>query len=230
MGDGAHITQSQALQPASYARADAPEVRERLMVPERLPEGLLIERADAVRRVLRLDIEGNLREVEVRADAAGGGEAETALDFPQQELSRFTRRPLVDHAIACEIDEGLVDGIDKDILLAEIVQVEAVDLSGVVEIELHARRGRDVVQMRRNLEQAAAVADALGLERWGDREADRPAAALLVRHDQVGGHRIESAHDALARRVKRLQIDDEIAALCHNDTSFCSDCLCLTSL
>ena len=109
--------------------------------------------------------------------------------------------------------ECFVYRIDEDVVLAEIVKIDAVKFSGVVQIQLHPRRRHDVAEARRNLEDATAIAHAFRLERRRYRKADGFATAFGIRDHEVGRHRIEPAHDALARGIKRFQVNDEIPSI-----------------
>ena len=155
------------------------------------------------------------REIEIRPDAARRWQPETVLDFAEQEARHLARRLSVHRRVAGDVDERLIDGVDEDVLLAKIVEVDAVDFGGIVQIQLHPRRRHDVAEARGNLEDAAAVAHALRFQRRRHGKADRPAPARRIRDHEIGRHRIEPAHHALARGVERLEIDDEIASVFH---------------
>ena len=182
--------------------ADAPEVRERRVIPERFAERCFIERADAVGRVLCRDVERDFRKVEIRPDAARRRQAEAALDFAEQEARHFARRPVVHRRVAGNVDKRFIDGVDKNILFAEIVEVDAVDFGSVVQIQLHPGRRHDVTEARGNLEDAAAVAHALRFQRRRHGETYRSAPARRIRDHEIGRHRIKPAHHALARGVE----------------------------
>ena len=59
--DIAHRKEPHALEPSLDAVTDAPEVRERRMLPECPTERFFVEKANAVGGVLRGDVESNLR-------------------------------------------------------------------------------------------------------------------------------------------------------------------------
>ena len=68
-----------------------------------------------------------------------------------------------------------------------------------------------------HLEQAGPPRHAACLQRGGDREADRLFRSALVRHDQIGGQRIQVALHALDAGVEALGVNAHVLphALCH---------------
>jgi len=121
--------------------ADAPEVRERRVVPERGAERRFIEFSDAVGRVLRRDVERDFREIEIRPNAARRRQAETALDFTEQKFCHFLRRQMINRGITRDVDERLVHGVDEDVVLAEIVEITEVQKNqeGCLRVDLFLR-------------------------------------------------------------------------------------------
>ena len=56
------------------------------------------------------------------------------------------RRLVVELRVARDVDEGFIDGVDENVLFAEVVEVNAVDFGGVVEIQLHPWCRHDVAE------------------------------------------------------------------------------------
>ena len=157
MGDAAHGVDALAVEPRRDALCDAPEVGERRMIPQRLLKERLVEVPDAVGRLFRRDVERDLGEIQIGADARRGGDVRAPRDLFDEELHELLGRLFVDGQIVGDIEEALVDGIDVDVALVHIVEVDAVDLGGIVDVLLHPRPGDDELEMLRHLEHPAAV-------------------------------------------------------------------------
>ena len=90
--------------------------------------------------------------------------AKLFLDFPQQPFSHLTWCLLVGGKIAGDIDEGFIDGIDKNILLGKVPEEDPIDFRRVVDVELHPRYSRDELVPGWYLMEPATVLHALLLE------------------------------------------------------------------
>ena len=144
--DIAHRKEPHALEPSLDAMTDAPKIRERRMLPEYPAKRFFIETADAVGGVLRRDVECDFRKIQIRPDATRRWQPETLLNFAEQESRHFVRRLVVELRVARDVDEGFIDGVDENVLFAEVVEVNAVDFGGVVEIQLHPWCRHDVAE------------------------------------------------------------------------------------
>ena len=97
-----------------------------------------------------------------------------------------------------------------DIIRRHIAQYELVDLSGLLDINRHAGRRDDDVELRAQtrlrltnlllcLKEPRTAGNAQRFERGGDRQTDRLVAARFVRHQQERLERIEAAMDTFHR-------------------------------
>ena len=116
------------------------------MLPECPARRFFIETADAVGGVLRRDVECDFRKIQIRPDAARCWQPETLLNFAEQESRHFVRRLVVELRVARDVDEGFIDGVNENIVLAKVVEIDAVDFGGVVEIQLHPWCRHDVAE------------------------------------------------------------------------------------
>ena len=133
-----------------------PEIRQRAMVPQQIPVGLLVQlrNADAIlvrRDMLCHNVHGQLCKVEVGADACRCGDAGVVQHLPHHGHGKFMGAHVVVGQIACHINENLVDGVGVDICRGHIFEVGLVDLGGHIQIPLHPGRRNDVTQTQRRV-------------------------------------------------------------------------------
>lgn len=67
-----------------------------------------------------------------------------------------------------------------------------------------------------HLEQAAAAGNAVAFERGRHGKTDGFVRALLVRHDEMGVERVQSALAALHGGVERFEVDGDIGSFFHS--------------
>ena len=131
-GQLSHSADVVALQPRGSARADAPEVRQGPVVPQQIPEGAFVQlrNADAVRvgrHLLGGNIQCHLAEIEIGANACGGGNARFVQHLPDHGLHQFPGGHVVGLQVRGQIREDLIDGVDVDVLFREEPQINGVD-------------------------------------------------------------------------------------------------------
>ena len=115
--------------------------------------GHLVQFGDAYpvcvgRTVLRLDVHGDLAEVEVGADAGGGRDARFPEHFLDELACQLVRGELVGPEVGGGVNEDLVDRIDVDVLRGDVAQVDAVDVAADLHVMCHPGRGDDVVELQ----------------------------------------------------------------------------------
>ena len=93
-----------------------------------------------------------------------------------------------------------------DVVLAEVAQVDGIDVRRVLDVLGHARRCHDVVEGFGYLEDAGASRHAARLQRRRNGQANRLACAFGVGYDEVRRHGVEPTLDAFHRCVERLQV------------------------
>ena len=101
---------------------------QRSVVPDLSAELALVEVADVVVHVLRRDVERDLGQKEVRADARRRADPTLALDVGHELARERARVGAVERKVGRRVDEALVDGVHVDVLSANSPQVDAVDL------------------------------------------------------------------------------------------------------
>ena len=100
-------------------------------------------------------------------------------------------------------------------------QVDAVNLRGHLDVAAHLRRRDEkrnfpaelflyIGDLLLDLKQPRPAADAEGLQRWRDGEADGLVRPGLVGDDKAGLQRVEAPLHTFHRRVKGFEIDAEI--------------------
>ena len=149
----AHGTDAAALQLSCDTGADAPEVRQRAVIPEQPPVAHLVTGGDphtgAVRRnMLGHDVHRHLREIHIRADPGRGRDAGCFQDLTDHSLRQRPRIRSERAKIRRQLDENFIDRIGKNILRCHEFQIGAVNIRAVFHIQLHSRRCRDVVQLQ----------------------------------------------------------------------------------
>ena len=182
--------------------------------------------------MFRFDIHRNFREVEVRSDTGGGGDARCPQDVPDHADGEFVRRAAIGFQVRRGVDEHLVNRIDMDVFGGDVLQIHPVHLCTDRHIMGHpgfcgdeidllqmpvAAFGVDHLQALLDLEEARPAGDAEGFQGGGDRQADGFVGAGLVGYHQPRRERIQSARDALGRSVKRLQVDGDIGSGIHTE-------------
>ena len=167
-GDITHRIEALRLELPGVSAADAPEIGQRPVAPERLPVAALVERGDAhavfIRRgMLGADVHGDLGQIQVRPDPGGRGDAGRAEHVEDHRPGQRLRVPAVETAVGRHVDEDLVDGVDMDVLRRDIFEVDPVDLRGDLHIQRHPRPGDDEVQRQLRLRrERVGVAAAAG--------------------------------------------------------------------
>ena len=197
-------------EPGRRPAADAPDVGDRAMVPDPVAEALFVEHADMVRGVFGGDIERDLAQKEVRPDPRRGADPGFTEHGVHQRLGKFPRRLAVQLQIGRSADEAFVDGIDVDIVRADVLLIERNDPRGDLHIAAHVRQRDDIVDAVRDLEQPAAVRHAQRFHSGGHGEADRPAPARFVRDHEVGLKRVQPPVDAFDRGKEAFEIDTNV--------------------
>ena len=216
VGHLAHGLYAQPLQPPDRALAYAPEVRHGPVIPQRLPVAVFAEDADEVACVLGDDVQSHLGQIQIAADAAGGGDAQGVFDICHDGHGKLPCVHLPGGEIIRYVHEHLVYGVYMDILRRRVLQVDAVDPGGIVDIQGHPGRGGDVFDALGDLEHPAAVFDAQGLQRRRHRKADglfRPAG---VCHHKLCLHGVQPPLHTLHRGVEGLQVYAQICPLPHH--------------
>ena len=97
--------------------------------------------------------------IQVRADAAGGRKAGGIANILQNAEGQFPGCKAVHGQIICDIQKGFIYGVYMNILFGRILQINGINIGGVFNIELHARRCHDVFHIVGDLEYTAAVPD-----------------------------------------------------------------------
>ena len=196
------------------------------MIPEEKLIAVLIQLRDPhtvpVRRgLLRDGVHAHLGEIQVCADAHRGGDPGFLQHSPDDGHGHDMRRVYaltggfrgVMREIGSGVDEGLVHGIDVDIAGSGITQDDGIDLGRDLLIERHARDRRDVgypgavrpfiiPDRSLRLKEPGTAGNPDGLEGRGYGQADRGIAALIIRHQEIGGQRIEAAGDAFTAGIE----------------------------
>ena len=155
-GDVAHGEAAELFQPSRASRSDPPEIRQRSVAPELFPVALLIQLGDAdavlVRRdALCDDVHGDFCQIQVASDARRGRDAGFEKHLPDHRHRQLVSRHAVGRKILRHIHEALVDGIDMDVVRADVLRVDGEDFGGDLLIQPHLRRRRDIGELQRGV-------------------------------------------------------------------------------
>ena len=117
-------------------------------------------------------------------------------------LAQFLGGHAIEVQILRHIHEGLIHGIHVDILLRDVLQIDAINLRGIIQVLLHPRRRHNIINALRNLEDATAVMDTKCLHRRRDCQANGLIRSCWICNNQPCGHRIQSPLRALHRGIE----------------------------
>ena len=214
-GDVPHGADAVWFQTSGGAGTDPPEIGERPVIPQLCAVAVFVQFPDKIFCVFGGDIQSDLGQIQVAAHAAGGADSGGTEDFGHDLLTQLAGGQMVKRQIVSHIHKGFVDGVDMNIFPGDILQVDAVDIGGGVDVLLHTGRGHRIPHMLRNLENAAAVPDTESLHGRGDGQTDGLLGPFRVGHDQILGHWIHAPGNTFHRSIKRFQVDTQVGALFH---------------
>ena len=169
LGDSAHVVHAVFRKTARNAASDVPEIGYRAVRPQLFAEFLLVEPAYVIRDMLRGDIQRDFCKEQIGPDSGGGADVGFFKDRVHQGLRELLRSRIVHGEVRRCVDEAFVDGVNVDILRADVPEVHSVHLRRYLHVPFHARKGGDVLDAGRNLEYTAAVTYPQSLHRWGYR-------------------------------------------------------------
>ena len=225
------------LQSPRFPTTDLPEVRQRSVIPKQKFVGILIQLCNPntiliSRSLLRHDVHGDLRQIEIRADAHSrcyACSSQHVTDHSQCHymggiLSAFLCLSPIEVEIAGAVDEAFVDGIHMDVLRCHIAKVDAVDLRRHTLIFQHPRDGNDAVYLRAVqrfifpyfllcFKQAGSAGHTNCLQRRRHRKADGLIRSGFVRHQQLRLQRVKPSGNALHRGIVGFQINANVCAV-----------------
>lgn len=120
------------------------------------------------------DIQRNLSQKQVRANAGGGAYARFIQHRIHQHYRHFFGRTFIHFQVRRDINKALVNGIDMDVFGRNIAQINPVNLGGYFHILFHAGHGGDVFNVFGDFKDPATIANPQGLHRRRYRQTDRP--------------------------------------------------------
>ena len=110
-----------------------------------------------------LNVQGNLGKKKIRPYSAGRYGTNGFSYIIDYHLSQLSSGHVVHLEIRGYIHKGLIYGIGEDILGCEILKKHPVDFSSTIDVHLHSRRGNDILNVRRNILNAAPILDTQSL-------------------------------------------------------------------
>ena len=152
-----HGQKPKASQAVHRAASDPPEIRQRPMLPQGLPVQLFRQETDMILRVLGRNVKRHLRQIQVRSDPRRSRYPRLPPHILHDRYGKLPGGHSIQAQIFRHIQKGFVDGIDMDILLRHISQINGVDIGGIFNIQLHPRRRHDIGDLLRDLKDPAAV-------------------------------------------------------------------------
>ena len=109
---------------------------------------------------------------------------------------------MVKRQVIGHIHEGLINGIHMDILFGNILEINAVNLRSIINIQLHPRLRHDIVHTLRDLKYTAPVMYSKGFHGRGYGKTDGLLRAFWVSHHQPGCHGVQSPLSTLHGSIK----------------------------
>ena len=139
-----------------YAPAYPPEVGQRLMVPQDLPELLFVKLRDTHAVLIRRHALGdyvhrNLAEEHIGAYPGRCGNTGLEKNFPDHLHRKIVSGHLVGLQVMRDVHENLVDRIDMHILGCDVPQIDADDPGAVLHVIAHPGNRRDIVKFKRRI-------------------------------------------------------------------------------
>ena len=103
-------------------------------MPQVFPERFRIQVSDMVGDFLGRDIQRNLSQKQVRANAGGGAYARFIQHRIHQHYRHFFGRPFIHFQVRRDIDKAFVNRIDMDVFGRDITQINPVNLVSINRI------------------------------------------------------------------------------------------------
>ena len=119
------------------------------MIPKQLAIAHFVKLGDAdtvrVRgNMLGPDIHGDLRQIQIGADACRRGDTGFAQNLEDHFHSQFPRVQPIQRKIICGVDKDFIDRIGMDILGRDIPKIDTVDAGARGDVVRHAWTGGDI--------------------------------------------------------------------------------------
>ena len=229
--DAAAAVQITFLQASRDAPAHLPEARNRLVRPELFAVSHFVEFRDAHAvfvglHMLRHHVHRNLAQVKVRADPARRGDSRRRKNILDNRLHQLAGGLLIQLQVFRQVQEAFVDGIGMDIVGTHILEVDIVDLRGILhvlrhlrfrnqELDLLARTPLHLANLLIHFEKAGAPRNPVGLEGGRHREANRLLGAALVGHYELCLERVQTTEDTFHRGKERLEVNGCVSTRLH---------------
>ena len=135
---------------------DAPEIRQRPVCPQQLPEFHFVQFRDSHAVPVRLgflghNIHGNLGQKQIGSNARRRSDARLAEHVAHHGHGQFAGGHAVGAQVIRHIDEHLVNGINDNVLRSHVLEIGGVDAAAVFLVEPHARRCDDIGDLQRRV-------------------------------------------------------------------------------
>ena len=121
-----------------------------------MPIGHLVDLSNAYPVLIGIHMLGNdvhrdFCKIEIRTDAGGGRDPGFMQDIPYHRHCQFIRRHFVGGQILRDVNENLIYGVDNDVFLCHVLQIDPVDFGGDLHVSSHPGRRYEVVQFHRRV-------------------------------------------------------------------------------
>ena len=192
------------------------------MRPQFLAKGLLVQlrHPDAVLvggQLLGSDVHGDFRQVQVGADPPGGGDTLGGQHVPDHGSDQLMGGHVVETEVGRQVHKALIHAVHMNVTRGEVLQVDAVNLRGNLQVSGHPGHGGDVrhglsresLDLRQPLfhfKESGPPRHSQSFQGGGNRQTDGAVAAGFIRYHQVGGERIKATVYALHTGVKRFSV------------------------
>ena len=202
----AHCRDTYALKFLCCLASYHPEVGEGPVIPQLQLVRIFIEHSYEVLCMFCDYVHGYFRKIQIRTDTRRCPYSYPLIDFSHQKLRHLFRIHVVSLQISSHIKEDLIYRIDVHVFRRDVVEIYLIYFRSVLHVELHPRRGHDVLKALRDLEYPRPAAYSLCFERRRYRKTNGSVTPGRIRHYKIGGHRIQTTLYAFHRRIERLEI------------------------
>ena len=212
-GENAFLVQS-PFRPAS----DAPEIRQRTVLPQLFPIFPLIQFGNPHAVLIRLDalrhdVHCDFGEIQIGPDAGCRCDSGCFQHIADHRHDQLVRTHAVQRQIIGQIKKAFVNRIHMNVLRTDVLQIDFIDIGGILDIFCHTRRrdqiwyfpSRQHLNFAKplfHLEKPAASGESICFERRRHCKADGLIRPRFIRDDKIRPQWIQSPFDTLHRGVK----------------------------
>ena len=123
-----HSTDAHTREPPDCPFSDTPEICQRTVSPQNPPVTLLIKDTDKICRLLCDDIQGNLRQIEIRSHSGCRRDSCALPNIPDNDRCQIAGVHVIQTEIISHIHKNLINGIYMNIFTGNIPEINVINL------------------------------------------------------------------------------------------------------